>query len=156
MNSKTVEITVGVFVALGLGALLVLAMQVSNLSTSVGGDGYSVQARFDNIGGLKVRSPVKMAGVTVGQVAAITVDPSTFEAVATLKIAHEFDRIPLDTTAQIFTAGLLGEQYVSLDAGGDEEFLKEGGAITLTQSALVLEQLIGQFMFQKAAGDDNN
>lgn len=154
LQSRTVEILVGAFVAVGLGALLVLAMQVSNLSMLGNSDGYVIKARFHNIGGLKVRSPVKMAGVTIGRVTEIGFDPDTYEAVATLNIERRFDRIPSDTTANIYTAGLLGEQYISLDPGGDDLFLQAGDEIMLTQSAVVLEQIIGQFLYSKAAGDD--
>ena len=151
MQTRTVEIGVGVFVALGLAALFMLAMKVSNLATFAEEDGYNVIARFQNIGGLKVRSAVTMAGVRIGRVRAIDFDDTTYEAVVTLGIEKRFSRIPLDTTASIFTAGLLGEQYVGLDPGGEEEFLTDGDEIQLSQSALVLEQIIGQFLFSKAA-----
>ncbi|MCB1902613.1 MAG: outer membrane lipid asymmetry maintenance protein MlaD [Gammaproteobacteria bacterium] len=150
-NNRTIEILVGAFMAVGLLALFFLSMQVSNLSSSANGDGYQVQARFDNIGSLKVRSPVTMAGVRVGRVSAIAFDRKTFEAVVTLRIDSAYEQsIPDDTFAKIFTAGLLGEQYVGLDAGGSATFLAEGSNITLTQSALVLEEIIGQFLFSKA------
>jgi len=150
-QNRTLEILVGAFMAVGFLALFFLSMQVSNLSSSSGGDGYQVTARFDNIGSLKVRSPVTMAGVRVGRVSAIGFDSMTFEAVVTLRIDSEYEQtIPDDTFAKIFTAGLLGEQYVGLDAGGSESYLAEGGSITLTQSALVLEEIIGQFLFSKA------
>ena len=155
LESKTLETIVGLFVALGLGALFILAMKVSNLSSLGGEDGYEITARFLNIGGLKVRSPVKMAGVVVGRVKDIRLDEQTYEAVATLSVASEFDNIPSDTSASIYTAGLLGEQYVYLEPGGEDTFLMDGDRITLTQSAVVLEQLIGQFLYQKAAGDDS-
>ena len=155
LESKTLETIVGLFVALGLGALFILAMKVSNLSSLGGEDGYEITARFLNIGGLKVRSPVKMAGVVVGRVKDIRLDEQTYAAVATLSVASEFDNIPSDTSASIYTAGLLGEQYVYLEPGGEDTFLKDGDRITLTQSAVVLEQLIGQFLYQKAAGDDS-
>ena len=155
LESKAVETIVGVFVALGLGALFILAMKVSDLSSLGGEDGYEITARFLNIGGLKVRSPVKMAGVVVGRVKDIRLDEQTYEAVATLSVASEFDNIPSDTSASIYTAGLLGEQYVYLEPGGEDTFLMDGDRITLTQSAVVLEQLIGQFLYQKAAGDDS-
>jgi len=156
LQSKTIETVVGLFVAIGLGALLVLAMRVSNLNLADFGNenGYEIRAKFDNIGGLKVRSPVKMAGVTVGRVAAIDIAKDTYEAIATLKIDKRYNQIPADTAANIYTAGLLGEQYVSLEPGGDENFLKAGDEITLTQSAVVLEQIIGQFLFEKAAEGD--
>jgi len=154
LQSKTVETVVGVFIAVGLGALLVLAMRVSNLSfaTLTNQDAYTIEARFDNIGGLKVRSPVKMAGVLVGRVSGIGFDSDTYEAVATLSIDKRFAAIPMDTTASIYTAGLLGEQYVGLDPGGADEVLRDGDQITLTNSAVVLERVIGQFLYDKAQG----
>jgi phospholipid/cholesterol/gamma-HCH transport system substrate-binding protein len=146
---------VGLFVAMGFAALFMLAMQVSNLSAVTGDDGYEVTARFENISGLKVRSAVTMAGVKIGKVADISFDPQSFEAVVTLRIDSRYDEIPLDTSASIFTAGLLGEKYVGLEAGGDMEFLSSGSELELTQSSLILEQLIGQFLFSKAAeGED--
>jgi len=151
MYSKTVEIGVGLFVALGLAALLMLAMKVSNLAELTAPDGYQVTARFENIGGLKVRSPVTMAGVRMGRVTHIEFDDSSYEAVVRFSVDPRYVRIPTDTSASIFTAGLLGEQYIGLDAGGDEAFLVEGDEITLTQSAIVLEQVIGQFLYNKAA-----
>jgi phospholipid/cholesterol/gamma-HCH transport system substrate-binding protein len=150
IKNRTVEILVGTFMAAGFVALFFLAMQVSNLSTTSNGDGYRIDARFDNIGSLKVKSPVTMAGVRIGRVSDITFDSETYEAVVTLKIESRYDRIPEDSFAKIFTAGLLGEQYVGLDPGGSEEYLRKGGEISLTQSALVLEEIIGQFLFSKA------
>lgn len=152
MQNKSVEILVGVFVALGVGALFVLAMQVSNLSNLGGDDGYEIKAGFDNIGGLKVRSPVTVAGVRVGRVAAIDYSLDTYQAEVILRIDPRFDAFPLDTSASIFTSGLLGEQYIALDPGGDEQSLRQGDRITLTQSALVLEQMIGKFLFNQAEG----
>ncbi len=154
LHSKSLETIVGVFVAIGLGALLILAMKVSNLSSLGTAEGYQILAKFDNIGGLKVRSPVKMAGVRVGQVSDITFDDESYEAVAVLNIDKTFSKIPLDTTANIYTSGLLGEQYVALEAGGDMEYMKEGDSVEITQSAVVLEQVIGQFLYDKASGDD--
>jgi phospholipid/cholesterol/gamma-HCH transport system substrate-binding protein len=148
------EIAVGIFVAIGLAALLMLSMKVSNLGSLTGGETYELTARFDNIGGLKVRSPVMMAGVRVGQVGSVTVDVETFEAVVKMNIVSDFNKLPLDTSANIFTAGLLGEQYIALDAGGDDVVLANGDEITMTQSALVLEQIVGQVLFSKAAGDE--
>jgi len=152
MQSKTVEIGVGIFVALGLAALLMLAMKVSNLAEYTAGEGYVVSARFDNIGGLKVRAPVTMAGVRIGRVTEIGFDSQTYEAVVKLDIQSQYDRIPTDTSASIFTAGLLGEQYVGLEPGGDLNFLGDQDEITLTQSAIVLEQVIGQFLYSQAGG----
>lgn len=151
LQSRTVEIGVGIFVALGLAALFMLAMKVSNLATWTQTDGYDVMVRFDNVGGLKVRSPVTMAGVRIGRVKGIGFDDNTYEAVVTLGIEGHYRRIPDDTTASIYTAGLLGEQYVSLEPGGDDAFLVQGSEIQLSQSALVLEQIVGQFLFSKAS-----
>ncbi len=148
---RAIEIGVGVFVAAGLAALFMLAMQVSNLSAMSNDQGYEVVARFENVGGLKVRSPVSVGGVRVGRVSAIDFDKETFEAVVRMNIGNHYDAFPTDTSARIFTAGLLGEQYVALEPGGAEEVLKNGDQIRLTQSALVLEQIIGQFLFSKAA-----
>lgn len=147
---RMVEIMVGAFMALGFVALFFLAMKVSNLSVAATGDGYAVTALFDNIGSLKVRSPVSMAGVRVGRVEAIRYDQDSYQAVVTLRIGQEFDRIPTDTFANIYTAGLLGEQYIGLDPGGSLESLRDGDQIEHTQSALVLEQMIGRFLFSKA------
>lgn len=150
-RSRTIEVGVGLFVAAGLAALFMLAMKVSNLSAMAENEGYEVTARFENVGGLKVRSPVSVGGVRVGRVSAIDFDNQTFEAVVRLHIAAQYDQFPTDTSARIFTAGLLGEQYVALEPGGAEEILKAGDQIQLTQSALVLEQIIGQFLFSKAS-----
>ncbi len=149
-SSRQLEMLVGVFMAIGLVALFFLAMQVSNLGTLHTGDSYRVQARFDNIGSLKVKAPVTMAGVEVGRVARIGFDKERFQAVVGLDIYAEYDEIPEDTYAKILTAGLLGEQYVGLDPGGSDEVLKDGSEIEITQSALVLEEVIGQFIFSKA------
>lgn len=150
-RARIIEVTVGIFVAGGLAALFVLAMKVSNLSTFTDEDGYELIARFDNVGGLKVRSPVSVAGVRVGRVAGIDYDNTTFEAVVTMRISKRYDQFPEDTSAQIYTAGLLGEQYVALEPGGAEGLLGNGDTIGLTQSALVLEQIIGQFLYSKAS-----
>lgn len=149
--TRTIEIGVGLFVAAGLAALLVLAMQVSNLSAFDSGGGYTLTAYFDNVGGLKVRSPVTMGGVHMGRVTGIDYDSTTYEAVVQMRIEDRFDKLPLDTSASIYTAGLLGEQYVGLEPGGAEAYLTDGGAIRLTESALVLERMVGQFLFNQAA-----
>jgi len=146
MHSRTVQIWVGLFVVAGMAALLMLSMKVSNISAFTETEGYEVTASFENIGGLKVRSPVTMAGVVVGRVAHIGFDRESYEAVVTLNIQQQYDNIPEDSSASIFTAGLLGEQYISLDAGGAEAMLTAGSELELTQSAVVLEQIIGQFM----------
>jgi len=156
LQSKALETIVGAFIAVGMGALLVLAMKVSNLNLGDFGNDkvYQVKARFENVGALKVRAPVKMAGVTVGRVAAIELNNKTYEAIAVLSIDNHYNRIPTDTLANIYTAGLLGEQYISLAPGGEETFLKNGDEITLTQSAVVLEQLISQFLYSKPVEGD--
>ena len=149
-QTKTVEIMVGVFVVAGMAALFMLAMKVSNISTLNDNNGYEVTAYFDNVGGLKVRSPVTASGVNVGRVAAIRYDDKLFEALVTLKLDHNY-HLPVDSSASIFTSGLLGEQYVGLEPGGAMEDLKNGDRIKITQSALILEQIIGRVLFSKAA-----
>ncbi len=147
---KALDLWVGVFVAIGLGALLFLALKVGNLTSFAAADTYLVKANFDNIGGLKKRAPVKSAGVVVGRVADIVFDSETYEATVTLAIEKRYE-FPKDTSAKILTAGLLGEQYVGLSAGGDTAKLQNGDRIKITQSAVVLENLISQFLFNKAA-----
>jgi phospholipid/cholesterol/gamma-HCH transport system substrate-binding protein len=148
-HSKTLDTLVGLFVASGIAALFFLAMQVSNLGTVVGGsDSYVITAHFDNCGGLKVRAPVSIAGVRIGQVSYIGFDPKTYQSVVKMRIDKHYNTLPEDTSASIFTSGLLGEQYVGLDAGGSDEYLKDGSELEITQSALVLEQLIGRFLFK--------
>tara|TARA_B100000674_G_C37535691_1_gene775986 strand:+ start:118 stop:549 length:432 start_codon:yes stop_codon:yes gene_type:complete len=135
---------------LGFAALFALAMKVSNLGTTYKGDSFEVTARFDNIGGLKTKAPVTIAGVQVGRVQKIYYDSVDFSAVAILAIEDQYEeKIPDDTFAKILTAGLLGEQYISLDPGGSATFLKQDSEIGMTQSALVLEEVIGQFIFGK-------
>lgn len=151
MNNRTIEIGVGLFVALGFAALFMLVMQVSNLGTITTGDTYTLRAGFENIGGLKVRSPVTVSGVRVGRVAAIDYDSDAFEAIVTLRIGADYNRFPEDTSASIFTAGLLGEQYIALEPGGSMENLADGDRLQLTQSALVMEQIIGQFLYSASA-----
>jgi len=150
-RTRNIEILVGAFMAAGFVALFFLAMRVSNLSAGTVTDGYLLKARFDNVGSLKERSPVTLAGVRIGRVESIGFDKTTYEALVTLRIGREYDNLPTDTFANIFTSGLLGEQYVGLDPGGATEFLRNGDTIGHTQSALVLEQMIGQFLFNKAA-----
>lgn len=151
VRRKTLELWVGVFVAAGLIALGMLAFRVGNLTLADVTDGYQVKARFDNIGGLKVKSPVTMAGVRIGRVSGITFDEQRYQAVVTMDIGGQYNRIPTDTSAAILTSGLLGEQYIGLEPGGAEEYLKSGDTLELTQSAVVLEKLIGQFLFNKAS-----
>lgn len=151
MNKRSTEILVGLFVVLGALGLLFLALKAANLgSFSSGGQTYTVQARFDNIGGLKARAPVRSAGVNVGRVVSVTLDAQTFQGVVTLEI-NQSVLFPKDSSAKILTAGLLGDQYIGIEPGGDEKNLAAGDVITQTQSAMVLENLISQFLFSKAA-----
>ena len=150
MNTRNLEITVGAFVVLAILAMIMLSLKVSNLASYGGASNvYEIQAQFENIGGLKVRSPVSAGGVRVGKVADISYNNEQFTAVVTMQLEGSY-QFPIDTSASILTAGLLGEQYVGLEPGGDEEYLVQGGELELTQSALVLEQVIGQFLFSKA------
>jgi len=150
MSRNELDLWVGVFVAIGFGALLFLAMKAANLTTFAGANSYRIMARFDNIGGLKVRAPVKSAGVVVGRVDGIDFDNQTFEAVVSMSVDTRYE-FPRDTSAKILTSGLLGEQYIGLAAGGDTANLKSGDTLKITQSAVVLENLIGQFLYSKAA-----
>ena len=150
MNRSTLDLWVGIFVTIGIAAILFLALKVGNLLTLSNEPGYRISAAFDNIGGLKVRAPVKAAGVVVGRVEQIHLDPQSYQAVVSMRIdqGYQFSR---DTIASILTSGLLGEVYIGLDTGGDTQVLADGGRIGKTQSAVVLEKLIGQFMFDKAS-----
>ncbi len=153
VTTRTSEILVGAFMVAGFLALFFLAMRVSNLSVAGGSDGYTLIARFDDVGGLKVRAPVRMAGVRLGRVESIAFDQAAYQAIVTLRIDPAYDQLPTDTFANIYTAGLLGEQYVALDAGGSPDVLADGAQLEHTQSALVLERMIGQFLFNQAQGD---
>lgn len=150
MNRTVLDLWVGFFVAIGIAAVMFLALKVGNLSSARLSETYVLHAKFDNIGGLKVRGPVKSAGVVIGRIADISFDPSSYEAVVTMTIDGRY-QFPKDTFASINTAGLLGEQYIGFDVGGDDKMLKAGDTISKTQSAVVLEKLISQFMFSKAA-----
>ena len=155
MNRATIDLWVGVFVAAGFAALLFLAMKVGNLASFSTAQTYQIQAKFANIGGLKVRAPIKSAGVVVGRVADVRFDNESYEAIVTMNVDGRY-QFPRDTVAKILTSGLLGEQYIGLEAGGDAVVLKSGDRLRLTQSAVVLENLISQFLFNKAqeAKDD--
>ncbi|HEX8989121.1 MAG TPA: outer membrane lipid asymmetry maintenance protein MlaD [Rhodocyclaceae bacterium] len=152
MNRATLDLWVGFFVAIGLAALLFLALKVGNLASSNVGETYQLQAEFDNIGGLKIRAPVKSAGVVVGRVSDIRFDPESYRAVVTMKMDARY-KFPRDTILTINTSGILGEQYVGVEVGGDTAMLKDGDMVKKTQSAVVLEKLISQFMFNKAQDD---
>lgn len=146
MNRSTIDLWVGIFVTIGFGAIVFLALKVGNLTTLDAKPSYRLEANFDNIGGLKTRAPVKAAGVVVGRVESVRLDPKTYEAVVTLKIDNGY-QFSKDSIASILTSGLLGEVYIGLDAGGDPQMLTDGGKIAKSQSAVVLEKLIGQFLF---------
>ncbi len=150
MQRKSLDVWVGLFVVLGAAAIMFLALKVGNLSSMNFGPGYTVVARFDNIGGLKPRAAVKSAGVVVGRVESIGFDDKTFQATVTLRMQADV-QFPKDSSAKILTAGLLGEQYIGIEPGGDEKNLVAGDRIKSTQSAIVLENLISQFLFSKAA-----
>ena len=151
MGKKGIETLVGFFVLLGIAGLLFLALKAANLGNfTASRDTYALTAKFDNIGGLKVRAPVRSAGVTVGRVASITLDPKTFQGVVRLDMQRSV-QFPSDSSARILTSGLLGDQYVGLEAGAEEKVLVAGDVIKQTQSAVVLESLISQFLFNKAA-----
>lgn len=151
MQSRALEILVGFFVCLGVAAVFILTFRVASLTSVEGGKGYTVTATFQNIGGLKAGGAVKLSGVKIGRVKGIAIDPTTFEAVATLEISDRYNNIPSDSGGKILTAGLLGEQYISIDVGGAEDSLKDGSKLKFTQSALVLENLIGQFLANTAS-----
>ena len=150
MGRKSIETMVGVFVLLGLLAIVFLALKAANLASFRVGSTYVITAKFDNIGGLKVRAPVKSAGVTVGRVTAIALDAKSYQGAVTMELEQGVE-FPADTSAKILTSGLLGDQYIGLEPGGAEQNLKPGDTIKMTQSAVVLENLIGQFLYSKAA-----
>ena len=150
MERSMLDLWVGLFVCAGIGALLVLALKVGNMSGISVADTYQVYAEFDNIGGLKPRAPVKSAGVVVGRVADVSFNNQSFRARVTLNLDNRY-KFPKDSSASILTAGLLGEQYIGMDGGGDDQMLKEGDRLMITQSAVVLEKIIGQFLYGKAA-----
>ena len=150
MTSRKIEILVGFFMAAAIAAFFMLAMNVSNMSSYGAGESYEIIARFDNIGGLKIRSPVAAGGVRIGRVTEIDYNTDTYEAVVTMSIEEKYNKFPIDTAASIFTSGLLGEQFIGFEPGAEEDYLKNGDTIDLTQSAIVLEQIIGQFLYSKA------
>jgi phospholipid/cholesterol/gamma-HCH transport system substrate-binding protein len=153
MTKRELDLWVGIFALIGIGAMLFLSFKVANLASFSNGDSYQIKAKFDNIGGLKVRAAVKSAGVVVGRVADIRFDNDSFEAVVTMNIDSRF-QFPKDSSAKILTSGLLGDQYVGLAAGGDTVNLKSGDMVKITQSAVVLENLISSFLYNKAAEGD--
>ena len=150
MSRTTLDLWVGIFVTIGIGAILFLALKVGNLVNFGSVPGYRLEAKFDNIGGLKLRAPVKAAGIVVGRVEGVRLDSSTYQAVVSMKIDQGYE-FTTDTIASILISGLLGEVYIGFDAGGDPKMLADKGVIMKTQSAVVLEKLIGQFLYNKAA-----
>jgi phospholipid/cholesterol/gamma-HCH transport system substrate-binding protein len=150
MNRSTIDLWVGIFLVIGLGAIVFLALRVGNLTSMQAAPSYRLEAAFDNIGGLKLRAPVKAAGVVVGRVDRVRFDPKTYQAIVTMKVDQGYP-FSKDTIASILTSGLLGEVYIGLDSGGDTKMLEDGERIAKTQSAVVLEKLIGQFLFDKAS-----
>ena len=151
VGRKTLELWVGLFVAAGILALAMLAFKVGNLTSADVLDSYQVKGRFDNVGGLKVKAAVTMAGVRIGRVSAIGFDSNRYQAVVTMDIAGNYKNIPKDSSASILTSGLLGDQYIGIEPGGDQAFLENGDFFLHTQSALVLEKLVGQVIFNKAS-----
>ncbi|MBK6959115.1 MAG: outer membrane lipid asymmetry maintenance protein MlaD [Nitrosomonas sp.] len=154
MQRTTMDLWVGLFVIIGIAALMVLSLKVGNLNVYNPSQSYAITGNFENIGGLKVRAPVKGAGVVVGRVTDIQFSTQTYDAVVTMSLDSRFT-FPKDTFASILTSGLLGEQYIGLAAGGDEVMLKDGDKVMKTNSAMVLEELIGRFLFDKAAENDS-
>jgi phospholipid/cholesterol/gamma-HCH transport system substrate-binding protein len=158
-QTHALELSTGLFVLLGFAALFFLITQITSRSVGWGDEGYDLTAKFDNIGGLKIRAPISMAGVTVGRVANIDFDPKDYRAVVTMKIDSKYDTIPEDSDASIYTAGLLGGQYIGISPGGSETYLKNGDRIEFTQSAIVLENLISKYLFSAAGrkgGEDRS
>lgn len=149
-NSRTRELGTGLFIFLGFAALLFLATQTTDLEEYGGSEGYRVTARFDDVAGLKVRSPVTMSGVNIGRVESIAFDNDKLDAVVSMRINPRFNRIPDDSDASILTAGLLGSKYVGIGAGGSETYLADQSQLEITQSAIVLEQLVSKFLFSQA------
>ena len=153
MTRKAIETTVGLFLLIGVAAIIWLALKVGNWSPTTTHD-YEVTAHFDNIGGLTMKAPVTLAGVTIGRVASIGIDADDYSARITLQIDQAHDNLPTDTSAAILTSGLLGAQYIGLDPGAEETYLKDGDRIEITQSAVVLEHLIGQILIRTAEEED--
>ena len=154
-QTRSVELGTGLFVLLGLAAIFFLTTQTTGSNTFSGGETYAVTARFDNVGSLKDRAPVSMSGVTIGRVTSVRFDPVAMEAEVSFIIDSQYDQIPDDSDASILTSGLLGSQYIGLQAGGSEDYLEEGSEIYFTQSAIVIENLISKYLFKSSSGDDS-
>lgn len=154
-QTRSVEIGTGLFIFLGLAAVFFLTTRATGLSSQLDEDAYEVTARFENVGSLKDRAPVSMSGVTIGRVTSVEFDPDRLEAVVTIKINGKYDQIPDDSDASILTSGLLGSQYIGLQAGGSDTFLANGSEIEFTQSAIVLEKMISKYLFSSGSSDEN-
>lgn len=154
-QTRSIELGTGLFVLFGMAALFFLTTQTTGSDTFASNETYSVTARFQNVGSLKSRAPVAMSGVTIGRVTSVEFDPESLEAVVSFEIDQKFDKIPEDSDASILTAGLLGSQYIGLQAGGSEFYLEEGSEIQFTQSAIVLENLISKYLFSSGSGDED-
>lgn len=155
-SQRMIETLVGIFLLFAMTALCVLAFKVSGLTNLFPADSYTISASFDDIGGLKVRSPVKIGGVQVGQVSEIGLDPTTFKATVKMKIENSFNDIPDDSSAGIYTAGLLGDNYIAITPMYSEKFMKDGARIEFTHSAMILEKIIGQVIYKISNGDKEN
>ncbi len=153
-QTRSIEMGTGLFVLLGMAALFFLTTQTTGSNTLGGSDTYEVTAQFDNVGSLKNRAPVRMSGVTIGRVKSVRFDPVTLVAEVKLEIESQYDRIPEDSDAGILTSGLLGSQYVGLQAGGSDLSLQEGSEIEFTQSAIIIENLISKYLFKQDSGSD--
>ncbi|RLA26806.1 MAG: outer membrane lipid asymmetry maintenance protein MlaD [Gammaproteobacteria bacterium] len=154
-QTRAVEVGTGLFVALGMAAIFFLTTQTAGSNNFSGADSFSVTARFDNVGSLKDKAPVSMSGVTIGRVTSVVFDPASLDAVVTFVIDSQYDRIPEDSDASILTSGLLGSQYIGLQAGGSEFSLEEGSEIQFTQSAIVIENLISKYLFNNDSDDES-
>jgi len=155
LQTRSVEVGTGLFVLLGMGALFFLTTQTTGGDDFTADETYSVEARFENIGSLRNRAPVAMSGVTIGRVTSVAFDPASLEAVVVFVIDSQFDQIPDDSDASILTSGILGSQYIGLQAGGSDTFLEDGSEVLFTQSAIVLENLIGKFLVNAGSGSDD-
>lgn len=153
-QTRSIEIGTGLFVLLGMSALFFLTTQTTGGDTFSASDTYEVEARFENVGSLKSRAPVSMSGVTIGRVTSVSFDPEALNAKVTMVIDAKYDTIPDDSDASILTAGLLGSQYIGLQAGGSDTYLENGSELYFTQSAIVLENLIGKFLVNSGSGGD--
>jgi len=155
-QSRAIDVSTGLFVLLGMTAIMFLVTQITNRDISWGEQSYRLTARFENVGGLKAGAPVSMSGVTIGRVESIGYDMTLFKAVVTLRIDAHYDKIPNDSDASILTAGLLGGQYVGISPGGSDEPFRDGDRVEFVQDAIVLENLISKYLFSQAGSRDSN